>query len=384
MAMKVLNLILLGLVFSTNLKCQQIYLWNIQKSDGKTGFIDSIGNEVFTDYFDYLDTEFKDGLVFFKKGNKSGFLNSKGKIVFNTRIENGQFSEGLLNINNKRNFYYLDVNGKIALNLNILELPKGKEISEIYPFSSGLALVRLQNNGHKDINFGATDIIYSGNKYPGDWIYGFINKKGQWIIKPTIDEPTEFKNGQCVITRNGKLQYVDSIGATILTLPYSNVRDNSEGFGIVYSDNDSCFFINKKGKKFSNLYFLRAHAFHEGLAAVEINGKWGFIDTTGKIVIEPKYYLVNDFSEGLASVSLKIAEKGYMIDSYFIEGFIDKSGNVILPFEKHVDYHFKGFNKGLTSGRRFIYSDDKRYTGYYELFYMNRKGKKIWSDILKQ
>ncbi|EOA6136260.1 WG repeat-containing protein, partial [Campylobacter coli] len=29
--------------------------------------------------------------------------------------------------------------------------------------------------------------------------------------------------------------------------------------------------------------------FSEGLAGVELNGKWGFIDKSGKIVIEPKF-----------------------------------------------------------------------------------------------
>lgn len=381
--MRIFILILLGLIFSSNIKCQPIYLWNIQKSDGKSGFIDSIGNEVFTDNFDYLDEEFKDGLVFFKKGNKSGFLNSKGKIVFNIQIEQGQFSEGLLNINDKRDFYYLNVNGKIALNLKILELPKGKEISEIYPFSSGLALVRLQNIGHKDIDFGETDIVFSGNRYPGNWKYGFINKKGIWVIPPTLDDPTKFVDGVCVIYRNEKPQYIDTTGSILSTLPYPNVHDNSEGFGLVYSGNGCCFFINKYGKRLSNFNFRRAHAFHEGMAAVEINDKWGYIDTTGKIVIEQKYFLVNDFSEGLASVSIEVAAKGYMFNSYFIEGFIDRTGKTIIPFEKHVDYSFKGFNKSLTSGRRFIYNADKKYTGWYELFYMNKNGQKIWSDTLK-
>ncbi len=380
--MKVFTLILLGLIF--NLKCQQIYLWNILKSDGKTGFIDSLGNEVFTDNYDYLDTEFKDGLVFFKKRNKSGFLNSRGNIVFYSKIDNGQFSEGLLNVNDNGNFYYLNVNGKITLNLKQLELPKGKKISKIYPFSCGLALVRLQNIGHNDIDFGATDIEYSGNRYPDDWIFGFINRKGQWVIKPTIEEPSEFVDGLCVIKRNGKLQYVDTLGNIISTIEDSNVDDNSEGFGIVFTDNDSCFFINKYGKRLGNLCFRRAHAFHEGLAAVEINDNWGFIDTTGQISIEPKYYSANDFNAGLSAVSIIVKENDYDLGYYFKECIIDKKGNIIIPYDSHVDYHFKGFQNGLIGGQKGIYNEHKEYTGWYELFYMDKNGKKIWRDILKQ
>jgi hypothetical protein len=42
--------------------------------------------------------------------------------------------------------------------------------------------------------------------------------------------------------------------------------------------------------------------FDEGLAAVKLNSKWGFIDKTGREVIPRKYDEAHDFSEGLAAV----------------------------------------------------------------------------------
>ncbi len=47
-----------------------------------------------------------------------------------------------------------------------------------------------------------------------------------------------------------------------------------------------------------------AKSFSEGLALVKLNGKWGFIDKTGKEVGIPlgKYDNVMSFSEGLAAV----------------------------------------------------------------------------------
>jgi hypothetical protein len=58
--------------------------------------------------------------------------------------------------------------------------------------------------------------------------------------------------------------------------------------------------------------------FNEGLARVELNGKWGFIDKTGKEVISLKYDVANYFFEGLALVKLN--------DRKF---YIDKNGNEI-------------------------------------------------------
>ena len=46
--------------------------------------------------------------------------------------------------------------------------------------------------------------------------------------------------------------------------------------------------------------------FREGLAQVEKDGKWGFIDKSGKVGIEPQFDDAEPFSEGLAKVRRKI------------------------------------------------------------------------------
>jgi hypothetical protein len=51
------------------------------------------------------------------------------------------------------------------------------------------------------------------------------------------------------------------------------------------------------------LYYW-AHSFSKGLALVELNGKWGYIDTKGALVIPGVYDKVCGFSEGFASVKL--------------------------------------------------------------------------------
>lgn len=62
--------------------------------------------------------------------------------------------------------------------------------------------------------------------------------------------------------------------------------------------------------------------FHEGLAGVCRDGKWGFIDTSGREVVPCKYDAVNDFHEGLALVKL---------DGKF--GYIDKTGCEVIPLQ---------------------------------------------------
>ncbi len=59
-----------------------------------------------------------------------------------------------------------------------------------------------------------------------------------------------------------------------------------------------------------------AESFSEGLAACRMNRKWGFVDKTGKVVIEFQYDRAGDFREGQATVTLEGRDF-----------FIDKLGN---------------------------------------------------------
>jgi hypothetical protein len=75
--------------------------------------------------------------------------------------------------------------------------------------------------------------------------------------------------------------------------------------------------------------------YKEGLAAFKIRDQWGFADTSGRVVVEPTYDEVGDFSSQLAAVAVN--EKW---------GFIDKSGTLIIPMQyTSVD----GFSEGLAA-----------------------------------
>lgn len=62
--------------------------------------------------------------------------------------------------------------------------------------------------------------------------------------------------------------------------------------------------------------------FHEGLSPVIKDGKWGFVDEMGEIIIPFEYDEAEPFSDGLAAV-----RKG----NYF--GYIDYNNNVIIDFK---------------------------------------------------
>ncbi len=81
-------------------------------------------------------------------------------------------------------------------------------------------------------------------------------------------------------------------------------------------------FMDSDGKIAIEPAFEKAYPFTDGLAAIQQEGQWGFIDTKGRIVIEPQFISVSHFSEGLATFQHKrYSDK---------QGYINKAGKVVI------------------------------------------------------
>jgi hypothetical protein len=76
----------------------------------------------------------------------------------------------------------------------------------------------------------------------------------------------------------------------------------SEPSLILIRENGKLGYINSAGKVIIRPQYNKADEFYEGLARVQTGGKWGYIDATGKVVITPRFDCADNFSEGLARV----------------------------------------------------------------------------------
>lgn len=101
---------------------------------------------------------------------------------------------------------------------------------------------------------------------------------------------------------------------------FEHAQSFSEGVACVKLYN-KYGFINTTGDLIINYSYDRAYSFSDGLAAVSVNGKWGFINKTGEMVIPYKYDGALSLSEGLAAVAVN----GKW-------GFIDRFGNCVVPY----------------------------------------------------
>ena len=89
----------------------------------------------------------------------------------------------------------------------------------------------------------------------------------------------------------------------------------------LFRKNGKLGFIDRTGKIIIPAKFDRINAdFSEGLVPVSINNKWGYIDPMGKVVIPLKFNEAMSFHEGLGAI--EIAGKW---------GYIDPTGKIVIP-----------------------------------------------------
>lgn len=133
---------------------------------------------------------------------------------------------------------------------------------------------------------------------------------------------------------------------------FATALDFHEGLARV-SSNTKFGFIDTAGKIALDFIYDHAFSFHEGLAQVRIGKSWGYIDKTGGFVVTPRYEDCSEFRDGIAQV--KLGGKWGIIDTageYLITprfssppdfteglariiaggkvGYIDKTGEIVI------------------------------------------------------
>ena len=127
----------------------------------------------------------------------------------------------------------------------------------------------------------------------GKW--GYINRRGEWVIEPIYDEALDFVLQDLAPVKLG-------------------VKDAVASWG----------YINRKGVMVIPPVFRRALYFCDGLASVEVgddrNQKSGFIDKSGRFVIGPSFRYAGHFHRGRAIVRTQDDRSGV----------IDKAGSWVV------------------------------------------------------
>ena len=258
------------------------------------------------------------------RGPGFGFIPDKASIIY---------KEGVICIYNDEGGKYFDVKGR-----SITKTSQGF----ILPFKEGIGVyqsnLKILTNGElKQNGISLPDTIIKAHSAADGYekTIRFINSNGEELFAKTIitwpgygnQKPTNgFHNGYCI-------------------LEVSVYIEGTIDMGYKYC------ILNKRGEQTGEFLCDSHGEFSEGLCAVKKGEKWGFVDTTGRLVIDCGLtYRPGDFLDEMAAFKGENALFGYIdtrgevvINPQYAEAYPFHNGLAIIqmPYERtNMDYTY--------------------------------------------
>jgi hypothetical protein len=309
----IFTLILL-LIFASIASAQdkEVYLFPVTQNT-KCGYIDKTGKIIIPLQFEKTCYDFSEGQASVGLNGKRGFIDQTGRMAIEPQFDlwsGAGFSEGLAAISIDYKKGYVSKSGKATM------LPEFASVFfSVDAFSEGLAVVSHNSYGGR-FNTERTSRV------------GYINKEFELVIPLKFKYASAFSDGRAYVTdTNDTSYYIDHTGQKIDYPPSGKWFLFVEGLATTQL-NGKEGYMNLKGEVIIKRRFDEAKRFSHGMAAVRIKNKWGFIDKTGSIVIRPQFDEVEDFGpDGIAGVGKAVK------NDEFKYGFINRKGQIVIGFK---------------------------------------------------
>lgn len=226
-------------------------------------------------------------------------------------------------------------------------------------------------------------------------LWGAKDKNGVIVIPPIYNNSLHFKEGISAARLGKKIGYIDENGRVAIPFEYDEVLGLKNGLIGVCAEGN-CGYLDTRGNVVIPLTYKKINYFSDiaGIAAVERASGWGVIDMAGREIIAPTLkdspkiveYEGDGFIIGFKArrdgmlydlkgnkllelnydqIAFNVWSGKWLNDNLFTVaidgkwGFIDKSGNVIIPprYDKR-GYFFRGYAELVRDGK--VYRVDKR------------------------
>lgn len=235
---------------------------------------------------------FFDGFLITTESGKFGCLNTKGEIAIPIQYDKlTHFDEGYALAKKGKNIYVLDKEGKETL-------VEAEKIMSIKHFSEGLGIIEVK-----------------GEKW------GYVDGNGKIAIEPQFTGVGYFNAGLAWAKKGiTTIGFINKKGEWVIEPQFDAAKDFDEESGLAMVKKKGKWgYVNTSGKI---LYFdetEKTYIFSNGLAIGKKNGKIGFINNEGQWAIEPKFNGARPFHNGYAAAEIKN-----------LWGMIDKTGNWVV------------------------------------------------------
>lgn len=332
--------------------------------------INAEGNVVLSDLYNDIFPEYF-GLKQVRKGDKYGYIDLSGKIAIPLIYDDAEnFYDGLASVKKNDKWGFISINGE-----SVIDFEYDLDYNDETHFFSWDA--RFQN--------GLSMVCKEGK-------FGIINKNGDVMIPIEYDLIEDDYGFEFLIEheiirvqKNGLWGLSDINGNLLTECMFSEIQDFHDGYAFC-KENDSELYsiINMSGEiTAQNLdiapeyyYFRDGHRdgwrrftyntyFSNGLAAVQVDGKWGYINASGKFVIEP--WLDEPIKDGIplcknlpiTNFDLYSLQGARDFNQYgFAKVYWDDAWNII--YKKGYLMLNESWNKIVESEKYFICENDNR------------------------
>ncbi|MBX9850781.1 MAG: WG repeat-containing protein [Cytophagaceae bacterium] len=298
--------------------------WGLQDTSGKLfipNFLDDINvyPELGLTLVGYMNKDYgmQYGIVDHEK--RKFVLRPSCEDIFIEDFENGEVAR-IIQLGMK--YGLLTRSGRIITQMVVKEndQPKSVPITYIGDFSEDMA--RINVGGKVTINpttSGSNILFYARNNrnkaaaaYGGTW--GYINRDGKFSIEPQYQSAGDFKLSRAIVKMENSWGVIDNKGKFVIPNNYGKIS-------YIPKTNDSLFLlekfqtksgiINEEGKIIIEPQFDDIGEFSQGFAKARMHGRWGFISPSADTLTDFKFDETKNFTEGLAAVKVK-SKWGYI------------------------------------------------------------------------
>lgn len=338
-------------------------------------------------------------------GRTFGYVDKTGSVVIKPQFQFAQpFSEGLAAVStgarNEAKWGFIDRTGAFRI---------PAKFESVGPFrSNGLAIfsldreVGLMDKNGKEIVKPQYSYLYPlGENYIAGTNrnkVGIINPQGQWILPPDYFSISKIESEQ------------PSAAYDLISGYYNSQADENTKF-LKVCKKDLFGIVSADGVIVIPAKYDEIVSFNNGVAGVKIDGKIGFVDTKGNIIISPTYDDATQFADLIA---VEVGKKWKFIDKFgravssppidrvvndvggdwFADGlgpiiqgnkigYINTRGELAIPAQFDVGFPFSKGYAAVWSGDRwhFIDTRGKFVPGYSFSFLTRPRGGKVVTAV---
>ncbi|WP_274649776.1 WG repeat-containing protein [Paenibacillus humicola] len=315
----------------------------------KWGYIDESGRMAIRPQYDDAREFQPNGLAVVGKNGRYGLIDRSGRFVVQPIYGSiSPFSEGRAVVIDDEGFKVIDEAGTVIT-------------KRAYPFiadmSGGRAVFYVMN--------GEGSGGGEGGAGAGEIRYGYLDLQGNEVIPAQYESAEDFSGGKAVVkVKEREYALIDPNGRKLASYPYAFVGSPGDGLLPFRQEEDGKYgYIDERGNVVISPVYTGAFPFRDGRAVVYMGEdfKWnyGVIDKRGRCVVRPEYNDIRQLGERRLALGRAIdSERPYIGSLYAIA---DDSGKLLSGF----DYKdVSDFKDGLAS-----VSDTS------ETYFIDRSGK---------